>query len=77
MFNSIFGYFKFAQHCSLTSSPGSPRLRNLSIEGRSVPDYGAPFNYISSWNPALARQLTNHYYFYYVLSSGSLLLRWW
>jgi hypothetical protein len=32
-------------YCDLVSTPGTPRTWFLSIGGRSVPDYGAPFSF--------------------------------
>jgi hypothetical protein len=34
-----------AQHCSL-NPPLDPQAAGLSIEGRAVPDYGAPFEFL-------------------------------
>ena len=44
--NHVDSYCGLAQDCGLISTPGTPRPRMLSIEGRSVPDYGAPFNFV-------------------------------
>jgi hypothetical protein len=39
--------FEFAQRCGL-NPPLDPQTAGLSIEGRAVPDYGAPFIFPSS-----------------------------
>jgi hypothetical protein len=36
-------FFEFARRCSL-NPPLDPQTVGLSIGGRAVPDYGAPFN---------------------------------
>jgi hypothetical protein len=38
-------FSRFAQRCGLIP-PLDPQAAGLSIEGRAVPDYGAPFNFI-------------------------------
>jgi hypothetical protein len=37
--------FEFAPYCGL-NPPLDPQAVGLSIEGRAVPDYGAPFNFL-------------------------------
>ena len=37
-------FLEFAQNCGL-NPPLDPRPGGLSIEGRTVPDYGTPFNF--------------------------------
>jgi hypothetical protein len=39
-------FFEFAQCCGLTP-PLDPQAAGLSFEGRAVPDYGAPFNFLA------------------------------
>jgi len=48
VFVSVDLLFEFAQCCGLTP-PLDPQVAALSIEGRAVPDYGSPFNFLEVW----------------------------
>ena len=46
VFMLVKSLFGLAQRCGL-NPPLDPQAAGLSIEGRAVPDYGAPFNFLA------------------------------
>jgi hypothetical protein len=49
-------FFELAQSHGL-NPPLDPQAAGLSIEGRAVPDYGAPFNYLAARAGPVPRSL--------------------